>query len=279
VSLAAVLHVDSPADPEAGKPANQVIAVVQADQQRFGLLVDRVLNTEEIVVKPLSSRLKTLGVYAGATVLGDGRVALILDVQMVSRRALTSEVDLRRARVTGEVARTATLEQVLVVGLGGDRRVAMPLASVARLEHVRLDEVEMVGGREVVQYRGTILPLVRLDRLLGGFAAAPVAAEELLLVVYQEAGRSVAFVVAEILDIVDDDASQHSDLDDSGLVGSTVIDGHVTELLDVRGAVLAADPTFYDVRHVASTDDLGTGPAAGPASRPVIRHDLVGAVR
>jgi two-component system chemotaxis sensor kinase CheA len=277
VSLAAVLRVDERADSPAGAtgPVNQVIAVVQADQQRFGLLVDRVLNTEEIVVKPLSSRLKTLGFYAGATVLGDGRVALILDVQTISRRALTSDIDLRRTRAAGDVARAATLEQVLVVGIGGDRRVAMPLASVARLEHVRQDEVEMVGGREVVQYRGTILPLLRLDRLLGGYGSMVESTDELLLVVYQEAGRSVAFVVAEILDIVDDDASQHSDLEDSGLVGSTVIDGHVTELLDVRGAVLAADSTFYDVRYVTPTAVPETGPGAGSVSR----HDLVGALR
>ncbi|WP_242448460.1 chemotaxis protein CheA [Cellulomonas sp. WB94] len=279
VSLAAVLRVDGPfgAAAVAGGPArsgNQVIAVVQADQQRFGLLVDRVLNTEEIVVKPLSSRLKTLGVYAGATVLGDGRVALILDVQTISRRALTSDVDLRRARAAAEVTKTVALEQVLVVGIGGDRRVAMPLASVARLEHVRLSEVELVGGREVVQYRGTILPLIRLDRLLGGYGSMADQSDELLLVVYLEAGRSVAFVVAEILDIVDDDGSQHSDIEDAGLVGSTVIDGHVTELLDVRGAVLAADPAFYDVRADASAAVPDTG-SAGPVSR----YDLVGAVR
>ncbi|NMM16996.1 MAG: chemotaxis protein CheA [Cellulomonas sp.] len=276
VSLAAVLRVDGPVG-AAGRPArsgSQVIAVVQADQQRFGLLVDRVLNTEEIVVKPLSSRLKTLGVYAGATVLGDGRVALILDVQTISRRALTSDIELRRARAAVDVAKTVTLEQVLVVGLGGDRRVAMPLASVARLEHVRLADVELVGGREVVQYRGTILPLVRLDRLLGGYGSMSDPSDELLLVVYLEAGRSVAFVVAEILDIVEDDGSQHSDIEDSGLVGSTVIDGHVTELLDVRGAVLAADPTFYDVR----ADTSAVVPEAGLTGAGS-RFDLVGAVR
>ena len=173
-----------------------------------------------------------------------------------------------------DVAKTVTLEQVLVVGLGGDRRVAMPLASVARLEHVRLADVELVGGREVVQYRGTILPLVRLDRLLGGYGSMSDPSDELLLVVYLEAGRSVAFVVAEILDIVEDDGSQHSDIEDSGLVGSTVIDGHVTELLDVRGAVLAADPTFYDVR----ADTSAVVPEAGLAGAGS-RFDLVGAVR
>ena len=137
--------------------------------------------------------------------------------------------------------------------------------------HESNHEVTLYAGN---QYRGTILPIIRLDRLLGGYGSVADPSDELLLVVYLEAGRSVAFVVAEILDIVDDDGSQHSDIEDSGLVGSTVIDGHVTELLDVRGAVLAADPTFYDVRVDASAVVPQTGTAG-----PVSRYDLVGAAR
>jgi two-component system chemotaxis sensor kinase CheA len=266
VSLASVLGVD---DGSHGRErTSTVIAVVQADQQRFGLLVDRVLNTEEIVVKPLSARLKSIGGYAGATVLGDGRVALILDVQAIARRALVGALE----QVSSEAARRALaaqqpaeeLEQVLVVGIGGGRRVAMPLASVARLEHVAAAQVELVGGREVVQYRGTILPLARLDRLLGVYDAEQDA--ELLVVVYSRAGRSVGLVVHEIVDIVDDDVARHSDIEDQGLLGSTVLGERVTELLDVRSAVLAADRSFYDA------------PSDGPdalAGHP----DLVGAAR
>ncbi|MDM8083369.1 chemotaxis protein CheA [Cellulomonas cellasea] len=255
VSLAGVLQVGS--GPEAGVEQGGVIAVVQADQQRFGLLVDRVLNTEEIVVKPLSARLKSIGVYAGATVLGDGRVALILDVQSIARRALTSEGELARAAREFDVElEEAATEQVLVVGIGRGRRVAMPLASVARLELVPADQVELVGGREVIQYRDTILPLARLDRVLRAHGAA--GAEdpaELLLVVYTHEDRSVGLVVDEIIDIVDDDAGRHSDIVDTGLLGSTVLGDRVTELLDVRGAVLAADPSFYDAD--ASRDLVG----------------------
>ena len=244
VSLATVLGVD---DGSTAGPS--VIAVVQADQQRFGLLVDRVLNTEEIVVKPLSARLKAIGAYAGATVLGDGRVALILDVQAIARRALVGALEqvsseARRRADEAEVA-AVQLEQVLVVGVGEGRRVAMPLASVARLEHVDAGQVELVGGREVVQYRGTILPLARLDRLLGAYGDAT-QDTELLVVVYSRAGRSVGLVVHEIVDIVDDDVARHSDIEDRGLVGSTVLGDRVTELLDVRAAVLAADGSFYD---------------------------------
>ncbi|MDM7830566.1 chemotaxis protein CheA [Cellulomonas edaphi] len=238
VSLAGVLGV------EASTPESEsVIAVVQADQQRFGLLVDRVLTTEEIVVTPLAARLKAIGVYSGATVLGDGRVALILDVQAIARRALVRDPELA-ARVAAEnlAAAKVQTEQVLVAGIGGGRRVAMPLASVARLEHVRTDQVELVGGREVVQYRGTILPLARLDRVLGTYARET---DELLLVVYTRGGRSVGLVVEEIVDIVEDEVGRHSSIDDAGLTGSTVLGDRVTELLDVRSAVLAADRDFY----------------------------------
>ena len=248
VSLAGALGV------EAGAPeGEQVIAVVQADQQRFGLLVDRVLTTEEIVVTPLAARLKAIGVYSGATVLGDGRVALILDVQAIARRSLVRDAELA-ARVAAEAATASRppTEQVLVAGIGGGRRVAMPLASVARLESVRADQVELVGGREVVQYRGTILPLARLDRVLGAFAEA---SDELLLVVYTRAGRSVGLVVDEIVDIVEDEVGRHSTIDDVGLTGSTVLGDKVTELLDVRAAVLAADHQFYAADDEAAVFD------------------------
>jgi two-component system chemotaxis sensor kinase CheA len=117
----------------------------------------------------------------------------------------------------------------------------MPLASVTRLEHLRLDQVEHVGGRDVVRYRGSILPLERLHRVLGVFAEP---SDELLVIVYSRGDRSVGFVVDEIIDIVDDDVSRHSHIEDVGLLGSTVLGDRVTELLDVRAAVLAADAGF-----------------------------------
>ncbi|WNB87581.1 chemotaxis protein CheA [Cellulomonas sp. ATA003] len=222
-----------------------VIAVLQADTQRFGLVVDRVLNTEEIVVKPLSARLKAIGAYAGATLLGDGRVSLILDVQAIARRTLSGDaLETDWEQTAALAARAADAEQVLVAGIGGGRRVAIPLSAVTRLERLRQEVIEHVGGREVVQYRGAIVPLVRLERLLGGYSDS--TAEELLVVVYTRGTRSVAIVVEEIVDIVEDDFTQHSQIDDHGLVGSTVLKDRVTELLDVKQAVMAADPSFFD---------------------------------
>jgi two-component system, chemotaxis family, sensor kinase CheA len=247
VHLAEVLGL--PSDRHDG---HVVIAVLRSEGRRFGLVVDRVINTEEIVVKAVGGQLKSIGLYSGATVLGDGAVALILDVQALARRALRAETADRqetRAAVSAAVA-AQERQRMLLAAIGGGRRVAIPLDTVTRLEQVRSETVERVGSREVVQYRGAILPIVRLDRHLGAFGDSE--RETLEVIVYADRGRSVAIVVEEILDIVDGEASVQSDIDDLGLLGSAVIGDRVTELLDVRAAILAADPAFYSALPAAA---------------------------
>ncbi|WP_436691930.1 chemotaxis protein CheA [Geodermatophilus sp. CPCC 205506] len=223
-----------------------VIAVLRSEGRRFGLVVDRVINTEEIVVKAVGGQLKAIGLYSGATVLGDGTVALILDVQALARRALRTETSDRqesRAAALQSAVTESERQRMLLAAIGGGRRVAIPLDTVTRLEQVRAEAVERVGNREVVQYRGAILPIVRLDRHLGAYGETD--REVLEVIVYSDHGRSVAIVVEEILDIVDGEAAVRSDIDDLGLLGSAVLGDKVTELLDVRAAILAADPAFY----------------------------------
>jgi two-component system chemotaxis sensor kinase CheA len=239
VSLAETLGVQSQAGSET------VFLVVQADGRRFGLVVDQVLNTEEIVVKPLSSRIKSAGVYAGATILGDGRVALILDIQALARTSqLAAETAAQLEAAAGEtVARTDSSR--LLVATSGSHRIAVPLDSVTRLEDFPLSAVERVGHREVVQYRDEIMPLLRLSQLLG--SGGEPTGNSLPAIVYSEGGRSVGLVVDEVLDIVDGGGQARTEFEGSGLTGSAVIQKQVTELLDVRQAILAADPNFYDL--------------------------------
>ncbi|MBF5083157.1 chemotaxis protein CheA [Quadrisphaera sp. INWT6] len=229
------------------------VAVLASEGRRFGLVVDRVLNTEEIVVKALGNQLKSVGLFSGATILGDGAVALILDVQALARRALRS-LAAERLDLSGGAHRdgdsTGTGERLLVAGIGGSgevkRQIAIPLDMVTRLERVPASTVEVVGSREVVQYRGEILPIIRLDRYLGAYADA--TRTDLEVVVYadqRQGGRSVAIVVEEIVDVVDASTVVHSDIDDHGLLGSAVIGDRVTEMLDVRAAILSADPSFF----------------------------------
>lgn len=247
-----------------GDGDSAVIAVLQADNQRFGLVVDRVLNNEEIVVKPLAAQLKTIGIYAGATLMGDGQVALILDVQAIARRSLSGEIaDLDHRAAVEKSVSAGEVTELLVVGIGSGRRVAVPLAMVTRLELVAQDRIELVGGHEVIQYRDAIVPVSRLARTLGSFEEPT---EEIPLVVFTRGERTVAMVVSEIVEIVSDAGAERSTVDDIGLLGSIVLSGRVTELLDVPTALLQADPRFYDGDQMLGTDGMDHAAAAGLGS-------------
>ena len=270
VALAEVLGLPSAPGPgHQGEPAMaSVIAVLQAGARHFALIVDRVLDIEEIVVKPIPARLSGVGVYAGATLLGDGRVALILDVQGIAARALTGHWVQAEPEPGGAAPEpVGGSEQVLVVAAGDGRRVAIPLGAVTRLERVSRDAVEHAGGREVLQYRGAVVPLVALDRALGG-SQEPVGgdlrAHEHLVVIFTRGVRTVAVAVAEVLDIMDDDPARHSQVDERGVAGSTILGKRVTELLDVRHAVLLGDPSFFD--HEGGAVDGRDTPDVVPAA-------------
>jgi two-component system, chemotaxis family, sensor kinase CheA len=227
------------------------IVVLHAEQQRFGLVVDDVLDTQEIVVKPLGRHLKGIPVYAGATILGDGTVVLILDAATLARRSnVLANAGGAATEDTG--AAVELVDPVLVVEIAQGRRAAIPLEMVTRLEEIQSDSIEHVGGREVVQYRGHIMPLVRLSNLLGAYGE-PSSDDGVQLVVYTRGERSVGFVVDRILDIATERVGTRSDIDDTALVGSVVVGDKVVELLDVESAVLAADPHFYSAA-TASAD-------------------------
>jgi two-component system, chemotaxis family, sensor kinase CheA len=243
--LLPLVRLDRALGLEVGGDQGVYIMVLQADGRRFGLVVDRVLNTEEVVVKALNSRFKDIGMYAGATILGDGKVGLILDVSSLARRShLTADADRKDAVGTSRgTSASGTGERLLVTAVG-ERRVAIPLDTVTRLEEFPRDRIEHAGSREVVQYRGHILPLVRLSHLLGAYSDEP-EGDTVSVVVYSEGGRSVALVVDRIIDIAENSTTARRDVEEDGLVGTAVIQQRVTELLDVRRAILAADPNFY----------------------------------
>ncbi|GIF11081.1 chemotaxis protein CheA [Actinoplanes teichomyceticus] len=241
--LLPLVRLDRALGLEVGGDQGVYIMVLQADGRRFGLVVDRVLNTEEVVVKALNTRFKDIGLYAGATILGDGKVGLILDVSSLARRSHLA-VDSERENVVEKRGSGGGGTERLLVTAVGERRVAIPLDTVTRLEEFPRDRIEHAGSREVVQYRGQILPLVRLSHLLGAYGEEP-EGDTVSVVVYSEGGRSVALVVDRIVDIAENSTTARRDAEEDGLVGTAVIQQRVTELLDVRRAILAADPNFY----------------------------------
>ncbi|MEZ4653723.1 MAG: chemotaxis protein CheW [Candidatus Eisenbacteria bacterium] len=224
------------------------IVVLSADDRHFGLVVDEINDTEEIVVKPLSKQLKGLSVFAGATIMGDGRVALILDILgMAQRSGVVSQVRDRtlvdsKPQVHGEEVDKQTL---LLVGVGEHGRMAIPLSAVARLEEFSGSTIERTGRDEVVQYRGNILPLLRLSSVLPESGSSH-EADPMPVVVYSEDDRSVGLVVDRIIDIVEESVVLQRRSGRSGVLGSAIIQGRVTDVLDVRGLICKADPSFFE---------------------------------
>ncbi len=249
-------------------PAPLNIVVLQADDQNFGLVVDEVLDSEEIVVKPLSTQLKALSTYAGATIMGDGRVALILDVLGLADRAgVLSEEGRSRAAAEAQSARGGDRQTILLVRAGRHDRLALPLSEVSRLEEIPTERVERAGTEELVQYRGMLMPLVRL---LGAEEA-----DGLLQVIVCEGGGTpggapVGLVVDEVIDIVEDEVEvKRRASGAAGLAGVAVIQRRVTELIDVDhfvGAAGAADLSWGD------GTPAGDGGAAYAPSDLLVAH-------
>ena len=218
------------------------IVVLQADGQRFGLVVDEINDTEEIVVKPLSKQLKGVPVFAGATIMGDGRVALILDVLGLTNRAGMaiqhsegSRVDQLEKGSDGIGGR----ETLLIVKVGETGQLAIPLAMVARLEEIKMAALEQACGKEVIQYRGEILPIIQLCHVLC-YQESPDAdsGDALQMVVISHGQRRIGLVVDRIVDIVDEQLKAKRASTKQGILCSAVIQGHVTDVLDVQQLIL-----------------------------------------
>ncbi|MCS7315414.1 MAG: chemotaxis protein CheW [Bryobacterales bacterium] len=242
------------------------IVVLQAEDRQFGLVVDAISDTQEIVVKPLGKQLKGLNGYAGATIMGDGRVALILDVLGIGQ--LAGVITETREQGLGEVEQVEAASQqkqtYLLFSAGSFRRLAVPLALVARLEEFPQSKIERAGGRMVVQYRGRILPLVSLTALLDPAAEDLASGQDpAQAIVFSDGERSVGLLVDQILDIVEEAVEIKAQQERPGLLGSAVIGGKVTDIVDLRAVLERADPAWLragtDMRRSGVTVLLADG--------------------
>lgn len=224
------------------------IVVLQADGRTFGLVVGDINDTEEIVVKPLSKQLQGVSAFSGATIMGDGRVALILDTLGLAQRANVISAERERTVVDAGVAARdhhRARQTLLVCGTGEGRRAAIPLSSVARLEEFQRSRVEWAGHYEAVQYRGQILPLLQLSSLLG-FGASQTPGVTVSVVVYGEEGHRVGLVVDQILDIVEETVAIEHTAAREGVLGSAVVQKRVTDVLDIAAIVRNAAPWLLE---------------------------------
>ena len=235
------------------------IVVLQAGTGRFGLVVDEINESQEIVVKPLAEVIRSVPVFAGATIMGDGYLALIIDVPGLAERAhVLSTQNQQQLRRYDSEAGSSNDERssLLLVRSSAGGRVAIPLNDISRLEQFSPSQLESVGNDQVVQYRGQILPLIELSDVLaeGVLATADTAAEEdnvQRVVVFGESGRQVGLVVREIVDVVDESLTITSGAKRKGVLATAVIQGKVTEMLDVSHFLECAEPAHSALRACA----------------------------
>ncbi|MHB1327968.1 MAG: chemotaxis protein CheW [Gemmatimonadales bacterium] len=216
------------------------VVVLQADGMPFGLVVDEINDTEEIVVKPLAKQLKGIAAFAGATIMGDGKVALILDVGGLAQQAGVLQAARDRAQKENPadtVAGAADRRTLLLFRAGRDHRLAVPLSEIARLEEFPVRAIEVAGTRRVVQYRGEIMPLVHLDELVEGVVRSDEVRDPVQVVVYAHRGQSVGLVVDQITDIVEQEVTIERRSHGRAVSGSAVIQDKVTDLLDIRAVL------------------------------------------
>ena len=216
--------------PEDEQEDDAFVVVLQSGEDAFGLVVDDVLHTEEIVVKPMASRLKEITLFAGTTILGDGSVVLILDPNGVAQAAgPASAHDAGLGKDEGaEAAETGSVVPLLLFRAGGAAPKAAPLALVTRLEMIDVSAVEIADGRAMVQYRGALMPLVP-----AGAGVRLKESGDQPLLVFCDDGRSCGFIVDEIIDIVEQRIEIGVSSMAEGVLGTAVIAGRATEILDV----------------------------------------------
>jgi len=222
-------------------PSNQIV-VLQANDRRFGLIVDATADAAEIVVKPLDAYLKGIDLFAGATILGDGRVGLILDVIGLARRARVLSAAEERELQPEAVHQLDERRQQVALLVFADHeggRMAIPLELVTRLEEFPRPELESSGPLPVVQYGEEILHLVDVSRLMlerrhasrvDGLGSS---GDALPVLVYEHEGRRVGVVVGQIVDVIHHDLVDLQPGSRPGVAGTIVLEGRVTEVLDL----------------------------------------------
>jgi two-component system chemotaxis sensor kinase CheA len=267
VFLNEVLGFTSREEIDARENTDDFIIVTQVGAFTFGIVVDQVFDTEEIVVKPVAPILKELEIYSGNTILGDGSVIMILDPNGIANHA-NSGVSDNATDDTGEkdVVKSAVgteKESMLLFKAGAEHPRAVPLSLVARLEEIDIANVEKSDGRLMVQYRGALMPLVLADpeMTLKEAGRQPV-------LVFSDRQFTMGLAVDDILDIIDDELDIKLASDHEGVVGSAIINGKASEVIDVTHYLACAFPDWLGSKDMS----VDTG-ASSQAERILIVDD------
>ena len=253
---------------------NGFVVVTQVGNQVFGVVVDGVFHTEEIVIKPMSSKLRHIAVFSGTTILGDGSVIMIIDPNGIAQlfgRAATAALQSDRLHLDEyEDERDRDVVSLLLFRAGSQQPKAVPLSLVTRLEEIDCRNIESSDGRHLVQYRDQLMALLRInsETRLKSEGAQPV-------LVFTDRDRSMGLAVDEIVDIVEGRLDIEVSSDRPGVLGYAVIKGLTTEIVDVGHFLPLAFEDWFHRRDMAASrvartvllvDDFGLLPRPAGAA-------------
>jgi two-component system chemotaxis sensor kinase CheA len=236
------------------------IIIVSTGILKYGLVVDQLLDSEEIVVKPLGRHLKNCTIYAGATIMGDGRISLILDVANIAIAAGLTSVDEsdRAHEITRKIACDSVAERerqsLLVFRSNAEEQFAVPLNQVVRIEKIKKSQIEEIGGKRVMQYRGATLLLFSIDQAV---QVKPLSdRQDLLVLIFSLAGHEVGLLATGPVNSLE----LSLDIDDRthyqfGVMGSALIAGQITLFINIYDIFQALNPEWFEKRSSPTTPD------------------------
>lgn len=233
------------------------VVVVSAGECKYGLVVDSLLDSAEIVVKPLGYHLCDCREYAGATILGDGQVALILDIIGIKNlQNIDGKIALTQARHSNDpenTARNSDEQSFLIIENGENEFFAVPVGFIARIEKIKVSSIKDAGGKRVFQYRGGTLRVFSIEEVVDARPRKETC--DAYAIIFQIAGREVSIIASEIIDTVDVSAEAIDDIThlQPGIIGSTVINNSIALILDIFAIVKTSAPEFSSTFDTSSS--------------------------
>lgn len=251
VSLREKLQLESEAERNSD---DTFVVVTQVGTYQFGIMVDRVFDTEEIVVKPVAPILRHIEVFSGNTILGDGSVIMILDpngIAAASGQISMGDADAAEQQMLRSRAHNDEAVPLLLFRAGAGAPKAVPLALVARLEEIDRKTIERSNDRLVVQYRGQLMPLVPLD----AYQDHSQTEGQQPVLVFSDRDHSMGLMVDEIVDIVEAKLSVDLAAENPGRIGSAIIAGQATDIIDTGYFLSQAFADWFGSRRADSVGD------------------------
>lgn len=230
-----------------GSSQEKNLVILTTGDKFIGLLVDSIYDSEEIVVKPLGKWFKGIPLYSGATIMGDGKLALILDVVGLSQLVGLKTEEIERALEEKTVKSSLEETQFILIFNIGEDYLALPLALISRLDKIKASDIQIVGGKEVILYKNQVIPIIRLENYLP-LQGMPVQ-EEYNLLFFTERDKTCAILCSKIEDTIETTLEVKADLYvQPGILGYRVINNKTVLFLDIYKVIEMYDPEWFIVK-------------------------------